>query len=664
MGASLDRLFSPLELGPVTLSNRIVSPPHGTGFADGGLPSERQLRYYETRARGGAALIVVGSLHVHEPQWAIPGENLAADPRAVEGYRRIAEAVHAHGTLISGQLHFSGRQLGGGGHRRPVLAASPLASPQVREIPKEMEPWEIEDLIERFAAGAANVRAGEWDGVEVFCSQGYGLNQFLSPSSNHRDDEWGGSLENRMRLLLRVVRVVREEAGPGMLVGIRLSLDDMVEGGLTIEESVLVAGALEDSGDVDYINASAASTKDWPLWIADMSVEQGLFVPLAADLRRAVRLPIAIATRIKDPLHAESILAEGNVDLVGMNRALIADPDLPRKAREGRLDEIRPCINSNQGCLNRLLSGYPMSCTVNPAVGREAEVGARGSDVDGFAPADPARRVAVVGGGPAGMQTAVVAAGRGHEVVLFEEQERLGGQIRPAALASARRELAEICDWLERELARLGVELLLGERADAAALASFDAVVVATGSTPDRSGFASFRPHVREVPGHDLPHVLTSWEALRRPDEVGEKVVVFEDDPHVQATTTAELLAEHGRRVTIVTRNQQVGLSIGAVNLEFLYKRLYGAGIEMVDCTWVDEITADGVRCSNVYSEAPSFYEADTVVLCTGNLVRDGVFRELAGATAAPELHRVGDCLAPRKLDDAIWDGFQVGRAL
>ena len=657
MGAGLDRLFSPLDVGPVTLRNRIVSPPHGTGFADNGLPSEQQLRYYEARARGGVALIVVGSLHVHELQWAIPGENLTADPRAVEGYRRIAETVHAHGALISGQLHFSGRQLGGAGHRRPVLAASPLASPQVREIPKEMEPPEIEDLIERFAAGAANVRAGEWDGIEVFCSQGYGLNQFLSPSSNHRDDEWGGTLENRMRLLLRIVRVVRAAAGPEMLVGVRLSLDDMVEGGLTIDDSVLVASALEETGDVDYINASAASTKDWPLWIADMSLEQGLFVPLAADLRTTIDLPIAIATRIKDPLHAEAILAEGNVDLVGMNRALIADPDLPRKAREGRLSEIRPCINSNQGCLNRLLSGYPMSCTVNPAVGREAEVG-------GFSPAEQRRRVAVVGGGPAGMQTAVVAAARGHAVVLFEERERLGGQIRLAALAAARRELAEICDWLERELGRLGVEVRLAARADASALIEFDVVVVASGSTPDRTGFASFRPHVAAVPGHDLPHVLTSWDALSRPDTVGARVVVFEDDPHVQATTTAELLAEHGREVTIVTRNQQIGISIGAVNLEFLYKRLHRAGIELVDCTWVDEITPDGVRCSNVYSEASSFFEADAVVLCTGNIVRDDVYQELAGATGAPELRRVGDCLAPRKLDDAIWDGFEVGRAI
>jgi NADPH-dependent 2,4-dienoyl-CoA reductase/sulfur reductase-like enzyme len=298
-----------------------------------------------------------------------------------------------------------------------------------------------------------------------------------------------------------------------------------------------------------------------------------------------------------------------------------------------------------------------MSCTVNPAVGREAELG-------GLEPAERPRRVAVVGGGPAGMQTAVVAAARGHDVSLFEERARLGGQIRLAARASARRELAEICDWLERELGRLGVDIRLGQRADAAAVSSFDAVVVASGSTPDRTGFASFRPHVHAVPGHDLPHVLTSWEALERPDLVGETVVVFEDDPHVQATTTAELLAEHGRHVTIVTRNQQVGISIGAVGLEFLYRRLHRAGIELVDCTWVDEITPDGVRCSNVYSGKPSGLRADTVVLCTGNLVRDEVHRELRVSSPALEVVRVGDCLAPRRLDDAIWDGFHAGRAL
>ncbi|MEZ5100981.1 MAG: FAD-dependent oxidoreductase [Thermoleophilia bacterium] len=657
MSDALDRLFSPLAVGPVTLRNRIVSPPHGTGFAQGGLPSERQLAYYEARARGGAALIVVGSLHVHELQFAAPGENLAADPRAVEAYRRIAEAVHRHGALISGQLHFSGRQAGAMGHRRPVLAASPLASPQVREIPKELEPWEIEDLIERFARSAANVRAGEWDGVEVFCSQGYGLNQFLSPSTNHREDEWGGSLENRMRVLLRVVRVVREAVGPGLLVGVRLSLDDMVEGGLGPEEAGLVAQALEASGDVDYVNASAASTRDWPLWIADLGHPQGLFVPLAADLRAQVRLPIAIATRIKDPLHAEAILAEGNVDLIGMNRALIADPDLPRKARAGRLTEIRPCVNANQGCLGRVLAGYPMSCTVNPAVGREAEVG-------GLAPAAEPRRVAIAGGGPAGLQAAVVAAARGHAVTLFEERDWLGGQLRLAARAASRRELAEVCDWLERELVRLGVELRLGVRADAAALAGFDRVVLATGSTPVRTGFASFRPHVLAVPGCDLPHVLTAWEAVERPERVGERVVVLEDDPHVQATTAAELLAEHGKRVAIVTRNQVVGTSTGPVGAEFLYRRLKRAGIELVPCTWVDAIEPGRVRLFDVYSDEPSTREADAVVLCTGNRVRDELYRELRLAAPSVEPVRIGDCLAPRKLDDAIWDGFEAGRAL
>lgn len=657
MSGALDRLFSPLAVGPVTLRNRIVSPPHGTGFAQGGLPSEQQVAYYEARARGGAALIVVGSLHVHELQFAAPGENLAADPRAVEGYRRIAEAVHRHGALISGQLHFSGRQAGSLGHRRPILAASPLMSPQVREIPKAFEPWEIEGLIERFGRAAANVRAGEWDGVEVFCSQGYGLNQFLSPSTNHRDDEWGGSLENRMRVLLRVVSVVREAVGPGLLVGVRLSLDDMVEGGLGPEEAHLVAQALEASGDVDYVNASAASTRDWPLWIADLGHPQGLFVPLAAGLRERISLPIAIATRIKDPLHAEAILAEGHVDLVGMNRALIADPDLPRKARAGRLAEIRPCVNANQGCLGRVLAGYPMSCTVNPAVGREAEVG-------GLAPAAAPRRVAIAGGGPAGMQAAVVAAARGHAVTLFEERDVLGGQIRLAARAASRREFGDVCDWLERELVRLGVDLRLGVRADAGALAGFDAVVLATGSTPVRTGFASFRPHVRVVPGSDLPHVLTAWEAIEQPERVGSRVVVLEDDPHVQATTAAELLAEHGRQVTIVTRNQVVGVSTGPVGAEFLYRRLRRAGIELVPCTWLDAIGPGRVRLFDVYSEEASSREADTVVLCTGNEVRDELDRELRAAAAVPEPIRIGDCLAPRRLDDAIWDGFEAGRAL
>jgi mycofactocin system FadH/OYE family oxidoreductase 2 len=653
----LERLFSPLEVGRTTLRNRIVSPPHGTSFAEGGLPSERQAAYYEARARGGVGLIVVGSMHVLPAQSHGGSENLAEDQRAIPGYRRIADAVHRHGAHICGQLHFSGRQLSSLGHRQALLAASPLQSPQAREIPKEMELEDIEDLIEHFGLSATNVIAGGFDGVEVFSSQGYGLNQFLSPASNHREDEWGGSLENRMRILLRIVERVRTAVGPEPLVGVRLSMDDLVDGGLTLDDSKQIAAALEATGTVDYLNGSASSSKDWPLWIGDMSVEQGIFVPIAAEFRSATGLPLAIATRIKHPEHAEAILAEGNVDLIGMNRALIADPDLPRKAQAGRFAAIRPCINSNQGCLSRLFAGYDLSCTVNPVVGHEREY----SDLP---PATARRRVAVVGGGPAGMQSALVAAQRGHAVTLFEERDGTGGQLQLATRASARRELGEILGWLDRGLAEHGVEVRLGTRADAAAVADYDAVVLATGSVPDRSGFASFRPSVLAVPGNDLSHVFSAWEAIEDVHRVGEHAVVFEDDPHVQATTVAEFLAEQGRRVTLVTRNQHVGESIGFAVLEFLYKRLYRAGVELVVCTWVDEILTGEVRCSNVYTGSPSVISADAVVLCTGNKARAELYHEMRALSAPPELHRVGDCLAPRKLDNAMWDGYQVGRAL
>ena len=641
----------------MTLRNRIVSPPHGTGYAEGGLPSQRQADYFAARARGGVGLIVMGSLHVYPPQFGAPGENLAEDPRAVPGYRRIADAVHAHGAHIVGQLHFSGRQISGGGIRRPVVAASPLASPQVREIPKQLEHQEIEDLIEHFGLSAANVAAGGFDGVEVFSSQGYGLNQFLSAATNHRDDQWGGSLANRMRLLLAVVARVREALGQGPLLGVRLSMDDLVEGGLSFEEACEVAAALEATGAVDYINASAATTSDWPLWIGDMSIRPGTFVPLAARFRAATSLPVAVATRIKDPLHAEEVLASGAVDLVGMNRALIADPDLPRKARAGRLGEIRPCINANQGCLNRVLTGYAMSCTVNPVAGLEAELGE-------LAPVAVPRRIAVVGGGPAGMQAALVAAARGHRVTLFEEQAELGGQLRLAARATARRELAEVTAWQSRELARVGVEVRLGTRADAAELGarSFDAVVLATGSVPLRTGFAPFRPAVRAIPGCELPHVLDAWQAIEQPERCGPRVLIAEDDPHSQATTAAELLAEHGRAVTLVARNLQAGLSIGAVNAEFLHRRLHAAGVELVTATWPDAIAPSEVTVSDVYTGAQRTLPADTVVLCTGNRVRDELYAPLAAAGA--EVHRAGDCLAPRRLDEAIWEGFHLGRSL
>jgi len=655
---SLPTLFSPFDLGGHTLKNRIVNAPHGTYFAADGLPTAKLIAYYEEKARGGAALIVAGNWSAWPRSMASPGSNSATDPRAVTGHRQIAEAVHRHGSFIVAQLHDSGRQGSSAWNRRPLLAPSPLADPVVREIPKELEREEIEELIASFGASAGAMQAAGWDGVEILAAQGYGVAQFLSPQTNRRTDEFGGDLQGRATVLLRMLDAIRAAVGPDFLVGVRMNGSDMIEGGATIEDACALAELLESSGLVDYLSISGASNERYPLWIADMTQPRGLFVDLAAQVRTRVSLPLLVVTRIKDPVHAESILAHGTVDLVGMVRALIADPELPNKAMQGRLEDVRPCISCNQGCIGRVALGAAMGCTVNPAI--ELQGSAE------YEPSGRGRRVVVVGGGPAGLEASVRAAERGHAVVLFEADQVLGGQLAIAARCTSRSELGLIVDYLEGQARKLGVDLRLGQQADLDAVRAEhpDMLVVATGSRPVRTGFSTFRPSVEAIPGHELPHVITAWEALSETSPIGARVVVVDDDPHGQATTAAEHLSATGHDVTIVCRSTTVGLWSGVANQDVLYERLLRAGVRILTSTWVDAIQDACVEVSDVYTGRAEMVAAHTVVLATGNRVRDSLYHEAVRGLPGVEAIRIGDCLAPRRLDQAIWDGYHAVAAI
>jgi 2,4-dienoyl-CoA reductase-like NADH-dependent reductase (Old Yellow Enzyme family)/thioredoxin reductase len=644
--------MSPTRIGSRDVKNRIVSPPHGTYFGVEGMVSEKQLAYYAEKAAGGVGMIVVGSVAAWERSRASGGQNYAFSREATPGHAALAKVVQAHGTLLLAQLWDGGRQGSSQMNRLPLLSASPLPDPRVRQIPKEMEPDEIDEMVTSFARSAALMEEAGWDGVELLAAQGYGLAQFVSPQMNHRRDEWGGSHLGRTRIVCEIVRRIRELVSESFLVGVRINGDDMVAGGTTPEDAVVNARLLEATGCVDYLNVSGASNENFPLWIADMSHEPGLFVDAARLVKRAVSIPVMVATRVKDPLLAESLLETGAVDLVGMNRALIADPRMPEKLRAGRLSMVRPCLSCNQGCIASTASGLPLECTVNPTVGRETSVVR--TSVGGI-------RVGIVGGGPAGLQAAVAAAERGARVTLFESREVLGGQLELASRCTSRVELGLLIEHLRRRLVDLGVDVRLGVTASPDDLVDQDEVVLATGSRPLRTGFSTAEPDVLALPGHDLPHVVTAWEVFEALESIGRRVLVAEDEPQGQATTAAEHLADHGRQVTIVTRSTSVGLW-SAVNQDFLYKRLRKAGVELRPHTWITEIGPRAVVGHDAFSGAlVSLGEFDTVVLATGAEVDDTLYQQLRDD---PRVSRIGDCLAPRMLDDAVWDGYWFGQRL
>jgi 2,4-dienoyl-CoA reductase-like NADH-dependent reductase (Old Yellow Enzyme family)/thioredoxin reductase len=653
-------LMSPFRLGRFNLRNRIVSPPHGPSHSVGGLPSDRNVAYYEERARGGVAYLIVGGWTIDPRTRSAKDDGVATDPQVIEGFRRIGEGVHRHGSLLALQLHWNGRQ--GAPGRRPLLAPSPIPDPIHREIPMEMEAAEIDALVEHYGIATAHARHAGWDGVEVFAAQGYGLSEFLSPHTNRRRDEYGGDLTGRVRLLVRIVDLVREVAGPDLLVGVRMNGHDLVRGGLDVADACEIARRLELTHKIDYLSISGSTNETHRQWIADMGFSLGQFVPYAAQIRQATNVPLLVVSRIKDARQAEDILAAGHVDLIGMNRALIADPYLPRKVGAGRVNDVRPCIYCNQGCIERLLRHEPMSCTVNPAVGLERDLGEQT-----IAPATVTKNVAVVGGGPAGLEAARLAAERGHRVTLFEKRRQLGGQIELASRVASRAEFASFIAHQARQLSRLRVEIRLDTTATATAIREhgFDAVVIATGSIPLRTGFSSLLPTVDAIPGHDRANVLTAWDVLEGVGALGDRVLILEDDPHSQAITVAEYLGDRGKDVTLVTRAHYAGMSVGTMNLAFTYQRLFKRGVTFVSNTWVSEIAESSASAFNVFSGTPvALPSFDSVVLATGNRVNDVLFRELHATAPELRLVRIGDCVAPRRLDHAVWDGHHVGRTI
>ena len=655
MAAELRALFSPIRVGGLTLTNRIYSSGHAEAMAESGRPGARLTRYHEAKARGGCALTIFGgSSSVHPSSPAAAWKQIANhDDSIIPAYRALADAVHAHVCHVFTQLTHMGRRAQADGEEASVLLAPSQIPERVhREVPHELEAEQIAELVRAFGEAARRCREGGLDGIELSMAHNHLIDQFWSPLFNQRQDEYGGSLENRMRFGMEVLRETRRRVGRDFVVGARISGDEFTRGGLTAADMAEIARRLAASGLVDFLSIIGGGAHTYELQAAavpNMSYATGVFVPLAAAIKQAAPgLPIFHASRIVDPVHADRTVAAGQIDVVGMTRALIADPDLPRKARAGRLDDIRTCVGANEGCIDRIYQGKPVTCVQNPATGREAELGE-------VRTAAKPKRVVVVGGGVAGLEAARMAAVRGHRVVLFEKSAELGGQVLLAARAPARAEYAGIVRFLAAQVRKLGVEVRLGVEATPPAVLGErpDAVVVATGS----------HPFVPPVPGSDGKHVVTDRDVLSGEAKVGANVVVVDDVHTQQALSTAELLLEQGKRVEVISPLFYVGQDIGVTSIAPLYKRLFTRGVVLTPGTELRAVEGSAVIVANVYSGAERRIEGvDTVVLAAGSRSTDSLYRALKGQVS--ELYAVGDCVAPRGVHQAILDATRVARAI
>lgn len=641
-------LLSPLDRGRLQLKNRTLFPAHQTLMSRDGVVSEQMLRYYAERAKGGVGAVVVEGVAVHPTTIKFPHYLRGYESGIVPSYDRLADALHEHGCKAIIQLAHSGSRMATLDSRLPLWAPSAVRAAISPEIPHALTIDDIEELLDGYAATATNVLESRCDGIELHSAHEYLPGEFLSPINNRRTDRYGGSLDNRMRFLLEVAERVRDTVGPDFPVGVRMNGSDRRPGGLELEDYVGIATRLAATGWIDYISISGATSANNELIVPPMDVEEGLNVENAAAIRAAVEVPVFVAGRIKRPEHAEQVLAAGQADAIAIARAFIADPAWVRKAGEDPAS-IRPCTGCNQACFGNLFNTRTISCQVNPAVGLEQSLGI-GTETEAEAP----RRVAVLGGGPAGLEAALAAAERGHEVVLFEAAERLGGQVHMAAAVAARRELLELVDYQVGRLEKLGVKVELGRKMSARGLGEegFDAVVLATGSTPRAPGFA--------VDGIDVLSAQSAIADTR--DWRSLLVVVIDEVNHFPAYVPAELLAEAGAEVRLLTARLSAGTLLDIATVATLHRRLARLGVEFVPHTAAVAVEPGGVRVRDTLTDEERLEAADAVVAAVGNDAEDAGIAELVASGL--DFVAVGDCLAPRTMVEAVREGRLAGRAL
>ena len=647
-------LFTPLTVGSVELRNRIFSTGHQTVLVDDGAPNDALIAYQEARARGGAGLVIVEVAAVHETAFFSSHTIKGYEDACIDGYRRLARAVHGHGCKVFGQLFHPGREVFGlraDGTRPIAYAPSEVPAERYGIMARPMSLAMIGEIVEAFGDTALRLQAAGLDGVEVVASHGYLPAQFLNPRVNSRDDAYGGSHENRLRFLRDVAANIRAKVGPDMVVGLRISGNEMEHGGLEPDETLAAITALGGDGVYDYFNViagSSATTGGAVHIVPPMRIETGYVAPFAAKVKAAVDQPVFVAGRINQPQIAEQVIASGQADMCGMTRAMICDPEMAGKAAAGRLDDIRACIACNQACIGHMQLDVPISCIQHPETGRELVYGTR-------APAVTARKVMVVGGGPGGMKAAAVAAERGHAVTLYEREKQLGGQVLLAQLLPGRAEFGGIVPNFTREMERAGAVVRTGVEVTRRMIdeAAPDVVIVATGATPRDPA----------IEGRADAHVVDAWQVLRNEANVGTSVVIADWLGDWISLGLAEKLAIDGHRVRYATSGRAPGEGVQNYIRDQWIAELTRLGVEMTTYARLYGVDADTAYFMQTTSGEPVLFAGiDTVIVSMGHERNAGL--EAALADYPGEVHPIGDCLAPRTVEEAVVEALEVATAI
>lgn len=650
MQTAFPHLFEALQIRGKRLKNRIMSTGHDTCLPTDNLVNDKLIAYQRARAAGGVGLIVLQVAGVHDSARYTSHVLMATDDACIDGYRQLAEACHEHGTVVLSQLFHPGREImeSADGLLAVAYSASAVPNERFRVMPRALDQAMIDEIVQGYASAARRLHQAGLDGVEVVASHGYLPAQFLNPRVNQRTDGYNGELEQRLRFLREVLAAVRAATDEQFIIGLRISADERDSQGLSEDESLAAAVALQ--GQLDYLHivaGTSASLGGAVHIVPPMAIQPAYLAREAGSFKQHLGIPLFVTGRINQPQEAELILARGQADVCGMTRALICDPQMPNKTEHGQVEDVRACIACNQACIGHFHRGLPISCIQRPETGRELQYGE-------LPPTTAPKRIIVAGGGPAGMKAAAVAAARGHQVTLYEAGPQLGGQVLLAQLLPRRSEFGGASTNLQREMALAGVEVVRNTRVDRALVERErpDLVIAATGATPYWPAFE----RTGEL------QVVDAWQILRNEAKPGRSVLVIDWRCDWIGPGIAERLVREGHQVQLAVNGTHCGENLPLYVRDQLAGELHRLGIPITPYARLYGSDDNTVYLQHTASGEPMIFEGiDTLVLCLGHQPEDRLATELAGLV---EVRRIGDCLAPRTAEEAIHDGLTVAWAL